>query len=152
MTKGIEFTGRVENGRLPQHVSEKVAATIRKHEGKHLILTVAERKRTRSGQQNRYYWGCVVAGVTEMFRDAGNMVDADDVHEFLKQHVGKLSQVVVTPDGEVMHTIGSSAKLTTMEFSDYVERIRAWAIQYGLDIPSPDEHYQLNANQEGTPV
>lgn len=148
MTKAIEFSGKVENGRLPLNVSEKIAAIIRKAEGKYVVITVAERKRRRSGQQNRYYWGCVVELVKDMLREEGNMVDAEDTHHFLQEHVGKLKQVIVTKLGEVYYTIGSTARLSTMEFSNYIEAIRAWAIQYGLDIPAPDEHYQLNQPQE----
>ena len=108
-------------------------------EGKWICLTVGLAKKPRGNKQNRYYWGVVVKLVTQMFRKHGNYVDENDVHEFLKLRVGKLAQNVVMPTGEVIKSLGSSAKLSTVEFSDYCERIRAWAAQYGCNIPLPDE-------------
>jgi hypothetical protein len=75
----------------------------------------------------------------QMFRDAGNYVDAEDVHGFLKEHVGKLSRVIVTPDREVVKAPGSTTKLSTQEFEVYLEKIRAWAAGYGCVIALPNE-------------
>ena len=139
MTRGVEFSGQVTGGKLPAKVSEQIAAVIRNAEGKRVVVAVREQKRTRSNQQNRHYWGCVIPPIVAMFRDAGSMVDAEDVHEFLKLRVAKIKQVMVTPDGEVHTSLGSTAKLTTTEFMDYVEKIRAWAVEFGVAIPLPDE-------------
>lgn len=142
MSKGVEFTCRVANGRIPPKTAEQIAKVVRNADGKQIIITLAEVKRKRSNQQNAYYWGVVVQAVLEVFREAGNMVDADDVHLFLKLHVGKLAQVIVTPGGKVIKSLGSTAKLSTVEFSNYIERIRAWAMEVlDIDIPSPDEQF-----------
>ncbi|HYH64314.1 MAG TPA: recombination protein NinB [Urbifossiella sp.] len=140
MTAALEFVAPVVDGRLPERDARRIGEAIRKLGGKRVAITVAEVKKTRSGQQNRYYWGMVVKLVTDAFRDGGNMVNAEDVHDFLKTHVGKLTQVLVTADGEVFRAPGSTTKLTTAEFSDYVEAVRAWAKEVlDLDIPTPDE-------------
>lgn len=142
MTHSLEFSGLVTDGKLPVAVRQRVVATIRQFEGKRIVVTVKEQKKTRSGQQNRYYWSVVVGAVTEMFRDAGNYVDAEDVHDFLKLRVGKLSQVFVSPDGEVLKSLGSTTKLSTQEFEVYLEKIRAWAAGFGVMIPLPHEEVQ----------
>jgi hypothetical protein len=137
----MEFVCPVVDGRLPEAHAKRIGATIRAFDGKRVVITVAEAKKTRTSPQNRYYWGCVVKLITDAFRDAGNMVNAEDVHDFLKQHVGKLSQVLVTTDGEVFWGPGSTTKLTTSEFSDYIEAVKAWAAEVlDLQIPSPDEY------------
>lgn len=140
MTAPLEFVASVVDGRLPDRDARRIGEAIRKLDGKRVVVTVAEAKKTRSGQQNRYYWGVVVKLITDTFRDAGNMVNAEDVHDFLKAHVGKLAQVLVTADGEVFRAPGSTTKLTTAEFSDYVEAVRAWAKEVlDLDVPSPED-------------
>lgn len=140
MIAALEFTCPVVDGRIPERDAKRIGECIRKLDGKRVAISVQEVKRTRSSQQNRYYWGCVVKHVTDAFRDAGNMVNAEDVHDFLKQHVGKLSQVLVTMEGEVLRGPGSTAKLTPTEFGNYVEAVRAWAADMlDLKIPSPDE-------------
>ena len=149
MTRGVEFSGVVTGGRLPAKVAEQLATVIRLAEGKRVVVAVREQKRTRSNQQNAYLWGAVYPPIVAMFRDAGNMVDAEDVHLFLKLRVGKLSQVFVTPDGEVIKSLGSTAKLTTTEFMDYVERVREWAAGFDVIIPLPDEagqEHEVNIN------
>ena len=135
----MEFAGPVYDGTLPPAVAKQIAAAIRSLEGKRVVVTIREQKRKRSNNQNSYYFGVVVAAVNQLFREHGNMVDAHDTHEFLKLRVGKLSQIFVTPDGEVIKSLGSTTKLSTMEFEAYLDRIRAWASEFGLIIPLPNE-------------
>lgn len=140
MTAALEFVAPVVNGRLPEADARRIGEVIRKFDGKRVVISLSEVKKTRSSQQNRYYWSCVVRLITDAFRDAGNVVTAEDTHHFLKQHVGKLTQVLVTADGEVFRAPGSTTRLTTTEFSDYVEAVKAWAAEIlSLQIPSPDE-------------
>lgn len=135
-----EFIAQVSGaGLLPGKTSREIADLIRSMPGKRVRIRVGLYRKKRSSHQNAYYWGVVVPLVTGMFRDAGNYCDEEDVHAFLKLRVGKLSQVIVTPDGEVVKTLGSTARLTTTEFSAYVEMIRAWAAEFGLSIPLPWE-------------
>jgi len=47
--------------------------------------------------------------------------------------------VFVSPDGEVMKSLGSTTKLSTQEFEVYMENVRAWAAEYGCEIPLPNE-------------
>lgn len=96
-------------------------------------------KRRRSLNQNAYYWGSVVGPITQKFRDHGNNVDCEEVHQFLKEHVGKLKQALVSPDGEILTTIESTAKLSTTEMESYLEKVRAWAAEMGVRITLPNE-------------
>jgi hypothetical protein len=139
MSELLEIPFKPENGKPPTAVLHRFLECVSKMDGKRLVLTLKEQKRKRSQNQNAYYWGVVVAAVTQMFRDAGNYVDGEDVHEFLKLRVGKLSRNIVTPKGEVVKSLGSTAKLSTQEFEVYLERIRAWAAEYGCSIPLPHE-------------
>ena len=45
--------------------------------------------------------------------------------------------MLVLPDGEVYKSLGSTAKLSTTEFTGFIEKIRAWAAQFGVEIPDP---------------
>lgn len=137
------FTCTVAGGRLPEQTSLKVASVIRSLDGKQITISVQEHKRKRSNQANAYLWGVVYPAMVAAFREHGNMVDSDDVHTFCKLHVAKLKQVLVTPDGEVLHTVGSTSRLSTAEFMDYVTAVKSWAKEVlGIDISEPNE--QLN--------
>ena len=139
-----EYTWTVTGGRLPREMGEKLAALIRTLDGRRVCISVKEVKRKRSLQANAYLWGVVYPPIVAAFREHGNAVDADDVHLFCKQHVGKLKQVLVTPDGEVLHSVGSTARLGTSEFMDYVAAVKAWAKEVlDVNVPEPGE---LNNN------
>ena len=149
MTRPLTFTARVTGGRLPLAYGQQFAALLRASEGELVTVSVGPAKRRRSLSQNAYYWAAVVPPVLAAFRDAGNGVDADDVHEFLKTHVGRLRQVFVTPDGEVLRTAGSTAKLTKREFGDYLTACIAWAAEHGIDVPPADQfHHTTNQEKE----
>jgi hypothetical protein len=77
----------------------------------------------------------------ETLRELGNMVDVEETHEFLKAHVGKLKQVIVTAGGEVHFAPGSTKKMTGSEMVKYIEQIRAWAAEIlEISLPFPNEH------------
>lgn len=133
-----EFPALVTNGTLPDAVRQRIAAYLKPLDGKRVVVSIKERKQIRSLNQNRLYWGFVLPPIVQMFRDAGNNVDAEDVHNYLKEHVGKFRQVLVTGEGEVLSSIGSTTRLTTSEFSDYVAKVQAWAVEYGVTLTLPD--------------
>jgi hypothetical protein len=147
MTGTAELIAKVVGGKLPSRLFDDLNRLAAKLDGKTVLVSIREQKRRRSSSQNSYYWGCVVPAVTTMFRDAGNFVDHDDVHEFLKLHVGKLKQNFVTPEGEVLSGPASSAKLTTTEFEPYMDRIRAWAAECGCMIGLPNEQLPTEAEE-----
>lgn len=128
-----------KDGTLPAWVQQQLSEQIKELPGKHVTLTLSVREKPRSNNANRYYWGVVIPLITAFFRGHGNYVDDEDTHEFLKLRVGKLAQVIVLPDGEVVKGLGSTAKLTTAEFEQYLERIRAWAAEYSMIVPLPNE-------------
>jgi hypothetical protein len=142
MAKNIlELSCQVVNGRLPRQVSEAVGAAIRRCEGKRIVVSLREQKRTRSNPQNRFYWGVVIPAVLDMFVEAGNDTNPEEVHSFLKEQVGGsvCVKVLLTPDGKRRPVLRSSADLSTQEFEDYLERIRVWAAEIGTIIPLPNE-------------
>src|ERR1700712_598821 len=121
MSDVLDIPFLATDGRLPPSVWQRLGEAVAQMPGKRFIVTLKEQKRKRSLNQNAYYWGVVIVAITQMFRDAGNYVDGEDVHEFLKLRVGKLAQNIVTPDGEVVKSLGSTAKLSKMEFEAYLE-------------------------------
>lgn len=129
----------VRQGKLDQNISSHLSMCLRNMEGKRVRITLEEAKRRRSNNQNAYYWGVVIPIILAMFKDAGNDVDETEVHEYLKEHIGGLKHVMTTPDGIRKSVVTSSTKLTTQEFEDYMEKVRAWAAEFDLIIPLPNE-------------
>lgn len=137
----IERYARIEGGRIPMRVWDDVNLYAQAHEGRAVVVTVKLQKRKRSVNLNAFYWGFIVTPICQSLRQFGNMVDVEETHEFLKEHVGKLNQVIVLPTGEWFRAPGSTKKMTGSEMVQYIEILRAWAAEnLGLSLPFPNEH------------
>lgn len=134
----MDFTFTTTNGAMPVPVANDIVAYLKKYDGKKVVVTIKRWVKPRSTQQNRYYFGVVVKAVTEAFLDAGNVVDEEEVHHFLKRHVGKLKRSIVLPDGSVEYTLGSTKHLSTQRFNDYLTACTVWCHQCGIDVPPPN--------------
>lgn len=139
MANAIEFESQVERGHFMPAVRLQITDAMKRMEGKRVRLKLSEVKRKCSTPQKRYYWGIIIPAVLQMFTDAGNVVDAEEVHVFLKMHVGKLVKVVTAPGGECKKIVRSITDTETPEFSTYLETVWAWAASMGCDIPMPNE-------------
>jgi hypothetical protein len=141
MSDVLELSCLVTNGRIPLEVSQAVAAALRRMDGKRVIISLRKHVNRRSDRQNRAYWGIIVPRVLEMFTDAGNDTTKEEIHEYLKEHVGgpMFARVLIDPDGERRPVVRSSTTLTTVEWEDFMEKIRAWAAERGLILPMPKE-------------
>lgn len=112
-------------------------------DGKHLVTVKDMRK--RSIPQNSYYWGVIVPLVRKGLYDAGydEVRTNDDAHEVLK-HIHLRKRMVSRQTGDVIDIAGSSAKLTTPEFNEYIESICRWSAEFlGVVIPSPHEYLSV---------
>lgn len=139
MSKELKFFSKVTNGKLSEGVSITIRQLIASMEGKSISITIKEQGKRRSDRQSRYYWGVVIPAIKQMFEDAGTSLTPEDVHCFLKEHVAGMMKVIILPDGNRRAIVESSTKLTTVEFENYMDKVRAWAAQWGVMIPLPSE-------------
>jgi hypothetical protein len=92
-------------------------------------VTVRRHRRTRSDRQHRYYFGVVVEILSEF-----TGYTSDEMHDALKW---KFLQV---DPGSSLPTVRSTTNLTTVEFEDFLERVRMWAAaDLRVVIPLPNE-------------
>lgn len=98
--------------------------------GTELALSIGKQEYNRTDNQNRWYWECVVWLPAESFGWT-----PEDLHEYYKL---KFNSKVVNYKGKEITIPQSTARLSTKEFSDYVERIVIWAAGHGVVIPEPN--------------
>ena len=94
---------------------------------------------TRSIPQNKSYW---LLCVTPMAEAAGTT--PEEMHECLKVELLSKQITVNTKDGvEFKKIVESTTKLTTKEFSEYMERVKEIAARvYGIVCRDPNEQLQ----------
>jgi hypothetical protein len=125
-------------GRIRYDEPELVAAELRRLAGKRVHVKVTRERLTRSIEQNRLLWsihGEAVADSADwVVLATGQPVfeNRDAVHGFAKANL--LLKPTMTNRGEV-NLLGSTTKLSTAEFSKYIELLCAKLAQYGVKIP-----------------
>jgi len=103
-------------------------------------VTMERKRRSRSIQQNRYYWGVVVEMIHRQLIDDGWEASKEDVHEMLKAKYN-IKELYNETTGEVMQTVRSTTDLSTTEFEAYNESCKRWAAEtIGLVIPDPQQY------------
>ena len=118
-----------ERGRWHLDRPEDFRAYCRGLRGQRVQLIVRKPSRQRSQNENRYYWGVVIALLAE---HCG--YTPEEMHEALK-----FAMLRTHEDGP-LPSVKSTAQLSTTEFEDYLERIRIWAAtELGVVVPLPNE-------------
>lgn len=104
------------------------------------VITITPNRKTRSTQQNAYLWGIVYPAVLFGLQDAGwEIIDEEQVHEYCKQAFAT-REVINKDTGEVLSLPNSTARMQTAEFNVYVDKIKAFALEYlNITIPEPNE-------------
>lgn len=117
---------------------------ISKYPGRNVVVTVDIESKKRSVQENRYYYGVVVALVQEaLLNEWGESLTKEETHELLKQQCN-WKELVNDSTGESLKVPQSTTDLTTVEFEDYLERCRRFAFEYlNVSIPLPNEQIDL---------
>jgi len=120
--------GKVRDGKLKLDNPQNYLVEISKLEGQRIELTIRKERHTRSLSQNKYYWGVIIQILSDYFG-----YDKEEMHEALKFKFLKRHE-----DTDLV-TVGSTAKLSTAGFTEYIDDIIRWAsTEYQVIIPSAD--------------
>lgn len=129
-------------GRLKFDAPELRQVELSKLVGKRVVESVKREVLTRSIEQNRLLWGTYGEAVAwgpdliELATGQPVFQTSEDVHGWAKMNF--LRRPVMTNRGE-MDLLGTTTKLTTAEFSQYVEMVVAKLAEHGVFIPPMGE-------------
>lgn len=138
------YPERIEGGRF---VTRAVNQLMRQYEGNQVEVCIREKRYYTTNPQRGYYWGVVVFLIGERMRSDGvtgpygGPITDQEVHELLAAKFLRVSVCVDLDTGECVDYVKSTAKLTTREMSEYIEAVKAWA----LEMYSRERH-----NDDGT--
>ena len=120
---------------------------ITKFNGWDVTVTVDTHKK-RSNQQNRYYWGGVIPILQHTLKELGNDFTQEQCHSILKCKFLKETAYVNESTREFIDRIKSTTELSTNDFEDYLENIRAWMQEFfSVDVPLPEKQMELPMNK-----
>lgn len=104
-------------------------------------ITIKPRTRTRSLDQNGYYWAAVVQPFTEWLRDVygDSRIDKEQAHEMLKVKILGLQEKQI--GDEVLRLVPRSKTLTVEQFGEYIEQCAAWLAEFCEIVIVPSEMF-----------
>ena len=146
MEPRLTYTGKVlDSGEIKVHRAKEMRQLIAYNfAGKDIEITIQRKRRRRTVQMNSYYWGVMVPLVASGLQDAGYRVDRESTHEFLKSTFNK-KEIVNEDTGEILHTIGSTSQMSTVEMMEYFAEITQWSAEFlNIEIPLPGEQIKIN--------
>lgn len=146
----LNYYGQVdEQGtiKLPKKMRGEIASSFK---GKRIEVTVKQKYKQRSSNQNRYYWGVVVPAILLTFIDIGNDLQQGNpehlemIHGFLKDKFLDNGIEICNAHGEAEKLPPSTTRLSTVEQEEYHARIIQWAAEYlNIVIPLPNEQMEI---------
>jgi hypothetical protein len=123
------------NGHLPAMQRTSITNYLRSEAGVELEIEIRRRKSQRSLDQNAWIWGVAYPLLAETLG-----YDRDEVEDLHYALVEKWGGTHWDPRMRSMVPNKRSSKLTTAEFSDYMEWLTRFAAkEFGCVIPLPDE-------------
>jgi len=102
---------------------------------------IQKKFKKRSLPQNAWFWG----GILPMIAEEMGEEDENEVFATLKSKFLSKTKHIAGKNGqwEEVKIVGRSSKLTTDQFSVFIERCRKWAGEFlGITIPDADPSYR----------
>jgi hypothetical protein len=139
------FADALDSGNLNISARKKIANLLDHLKGKRIRIRINVVRRQRSNQQNRYYWGVIIAAAQEGIKETWGIEISDtDAHEILKRECnGK--DFVNENTGEVIKVGQSTTELNKLTAEDYYETCRRFIQEwFGILVPLPNEQLAID--------
>lgn len=101
------------------------------------LVEVKKKRDTRSNNQNRYYWKCIVQ---ELADSLGYF--PDEMHTILRsKFLSEYEMLEINNKKIGINKIGTTSDLNTKAFEVYADQIRIWALtELGIRLLIPNEY------------
>lgn len=130
----IKHYGNIDElGKLHLSNPDSFKSELKKLAGRRVYILVDEERPNRSNNQNSYYWGVVLKLISEH-----TGYTPEELHDILKyKFLGVEDKKILN---ETVKVLKSTTKLNTLQFEEYLQRVRDWAqTKLNVFIPLPNE-------------
>lgn len=115
--------------------SPSLKSELEKLSDGYYIINIDKQKKVRSPQQNAFYWGVFLPALT----DTG--YTADELHELFKKKFLAKRKVLTKLGRKVIWKYKSTTELSTVEFEEYLQKIRDFVRPFGYILPFPHDNF-----------
>lgn len=140
--KRYETFTTISKGKFNPSCTRELLAFLAEHNDKRcrVVLEVGSK---RSTPQNSYLWGAVYPILRQGFKDSGDELSIEEVHDFCNNRFN-YKEIVNESTGEVLKVPTSTTALNKDEFGEYIENIKRFASEYlNTYIPDAGEQMEL---------
>jgi len=131
------YTNVNEAGEMQRSTAAKIKHEVTHFAGKRIQITIERLKVKRSDRQNRLWW----AYMNLLSNELG--YDKDEMHEICKFKFLKREKVCEIT-GEIFEYLGSTAKLTKIEFAEVTSQLIRWSAEtFKIILPQPGEQWEI---------
>lgn len=135
----VTAAGYIKAGRLLLHDRKSFDSAVSGlKDGWEVELEISRLRAHRSHLANRYYFGVVIKALSNH-----TGYTREDLHDLMKARFLPKELAILNGTGDIVDQFvlgGSTRELDTVQFYEYVERVRAWAgDKLDVYIPTPDE-------------
>jgi hypothetical protein len=143
MSNSVELRhfGDVKDGKLNIHSKTLFKKDVQQYEGKEVEIIIKKRKKSRSLVQNGFYWGVLIPIIKHELVELGwkQARSTTWVSNLLKNHCLRIEEAN-EDTGETWETIGETHLLSTVEWEEYIERIRDFVMKHlNIELPYPEK-------------
>lgn len=117
------------DGQLDWFDPDRVAAYLKRHEGKRMHVQVEPMLPRRTISQNKMIWSLYSRALKECAAYTGHT--AEELHGWMKEEF-LVPELKLAPDGSVLGLSYSTKNLDITEASEYIERVLAKFASYGV--------------------
>lgn len=142
----IQIQTSVDSGRFKRN-RNLILKAINSYEGKNVLITFEKPKKSRSNNQNAYYWGIVLNIVQQGLLEAtGELRSNNDIHyNILLPMFAPTNDITNLDTGEIVSERMTSSNMSTTQFMEFILDIQKWGAEFlNIDIPNPNEQEMLN--------
>jgi hypothetical protein len=127
--KAIKLPAKIKGKKLIPANTRNYENALSLYEGLEVVITIAKPTKSRTNPQNAYLWAVPYRMISD---ETGN--DIDSVHHYMA------GMFLSEKTSGLIDQVKSTTRLTTVEFSEYIEKIIQWAAEFlNLYIELPNE-------------
>jgi len=142
--KKTQTYGQIKDGQLRIFKRKELDEIIRNTPDCHIVITFEKKRKKRSDNENRYYWGVVINDfVNGYLETTGDKITPEQAHEILKLKCN-YTEIINKKTGEVLQVPQTTTDLSTTKFEEYLEDCRRFIFEwFGITVLLPNEQGEL---------
>jgi hypothetical protein len=139
----MKFKGTIRNGRPEIFNHDLIKNMLVGFEGKEVEIDIKPITKSRSNQQNRWYWGVAIQSciIPQLQEQTGEVHTKEEIHQFHLTEIlkCKFSSRTILGKTVIIFDDVSTKDMSTTEFNNFKDKVQHYWAERDIYIPDPNE-------------